>query len=123
MRLKNHFVFDEIISQIYDVLKFRYAFLEREYGLDDNGPMAGTPVQIKWFAATTLVYRRLFFQPGNERELTHKIQEVLPWDDSKRQEYSISAKKRAAEFSWDKACSALVQELKIAARNGGTKLK
>ena len=26
MRLKNHYVFDEIISQVCDVLKFRYAF-------------------------------------------------------------------------------------------------
>ncbi len=41
MRLKNHYVFDEIIGQICDVLKFRYAFLDGEYGLDNNGPIRG----------------------------------------------------------------------------------
>jgi uncharacterized protein (DUF362 family) len=52
MRLKNHYVFDEIISQIGDKLKFRYAFLDGKYGLDDNGPMVGTPVELNWFAAS-----------------------------------------------------------------------
>ena len=32
MRLKNHFVFDEIIGQVCDKLKFRYAFLDGKYG-------------------------------------------------------------------------------------------
>jgi uncharacterized protein (DUF362 family) len=51
MRLKNHYVFDEIISQICDVLKFRYAFLDGKYGLDNNGPMMGDPVEVNWFVA------------------------------------------------------------------------
>jgi len=52
MRLKNHYVFDEIIGQVCEVLKFRYAFLDGKFGLDDNGPMAGTPVELDWFAAS-----------------------------------------------------------------------
>ena len=50
--LKNHFVFDEIIGQICNELKFRYAFLDGKYGLDTNGPMAGEPVEVGWFAAS-----------------------------------------------------------------------
>jgi len=52
MRLKNHYVFDEIISQVCDVLKFRYAFLDGKYGLDNNGPMMGDPVEVNWFVAS-----------------------------------------------------------------------
>jgi uncharacterized protein (DUF362 family) len=52
MRLKNHYAFDEIISQICDVLKFRYAFLDGKYGLDNNGPMIGDPVELNWFVAS-----------------------------------------------------------------------
>jgi len=52
MRLKNHYVFDEIINQICDKLKFKYAFLDGKYGLDNNGPMNGDPVEINWFAAS-----------------------------------------------------------------------
>ena len=51
MRLKNHYVFDEIISQVCDILKFRYAFLDGKYGLDNNGPMMGDPVEVNWFVA------------------------------------------------------------------------
>jgi uncharacterized protein (DUF362 family) len=52
MRLKNHYVFDEIISQVCDILKFRYAFLDGKYGLDSNGPMLGVPVEVNWFVAS-----------------------------------------------------------------------
>lgn len=52
MRLKNHYVFDEIISQVCDVLKFRYVFLDGKYGLDNNGPMMGDPVEVNWFVAS-----------------------------------------------------------------------
>ena len=52
MRLKNHFVFDEIIGQVCNKLKFRYAFLDGKYGLNNNGPMAGEPVEVNWFAAS-----------------------------------------------------------------------
>lgn len=52
MRLKNHFVFDEIIAQICDNLRFRYAFLDGKYGLDDNGPIMGRPVEVNWFVAS-----------------------------------------------------------------------
>lgn len=52
MRLKNHYVFDEIISQVCDILKFRYAFLDGKYGLDNNGPMSGDPVEVNWFVAS-----------------------------------------------------------------------
>lgn len=51
MRLQNHYVFDEIISQVCDILKFRYAFLDGKYGLDNNGPMNGDAVEVNWFAA------------------------------------------------------------------------
>ena len=51
MRLKNHYVFDEIIGQICESLKFRYAFLDGQYGLDGNGPMVGIPKRVDWFAA------------------------------------------------------------------------
>jgi uncharacterized protein (DUF362 family) len=52
MRLKNHYVFDEIISQVCEKLKFRYAFLDGKYGLDNNGPMNGDPVEVNWFTAS-----------------------------------------------------------------------
>lgn len=52
MRLKNHYVFDEIISQVCNVLKFRYAFLDGKYGLDNYGPMDGDPVEVDWFVAS-----------------------------------------------------------------------
>jgi uncharacterized protein (DUF362 family) len=52
MRLKNHYVFDEIIGQVCEKLKFRYAFLDGKYGLDNNGPMAGDPVEVNWFVAS-----------------------------------------------------------------------
>jgi len=52
MRLKNHYVFNKIIGQVCNVLKFKYAFLDGKYGLDDNGPMAGKPVEVNWFVAS-----------------------------------------------------------------------
>jgi len=52
MRLKNHYVFDEIISQICEKLKFQFAFLDGKYGLDTNGPMNGDPVLVDWYAAS-----------------------------------------------------------------------
>jgi uncharacterized protein (DUF362 family) len=52
MRLKNHYVFDEIIGQVSEKLKFRYAFLDGKYGLDNNGPMVGDPVEVNWFVAS-----------------------------------------------------------------------
>lgn len=52
MRLKNHYMFDYIISKVSETLKFRYAFLDGKYGLDDNGPMIGNPVELNWFVAS-----------------------------------------------------------------------
>jgi len=52
MRLKNHYMFNNIIFMISDVLKFKYAFLDGKYGLDDNGPMIGRPVETNWFLAS-----------------------------------------------------------------------
>lgn len=52
MRLKNHYVFDDIINQVCEKLKYRYAFLDGKYGLDTNGPMNGDPVDVNWFAAS-----------------------------------------------------------------------
>lgn len=52
MRLRNHYVFDEIIGQVCEKLKFRYAFLNGKYGLDRNGPMIGDPVEVNWFVAS-----------------------------------------------------------------------
>lgn len=52
MRLKNHYMFDYIISKISKILKFKYAFLDGKYGLTSNGPMAGDPIEVNWFAAS-----------------------------------------------------------------------
>lgn len=52
MRLKNHYMFDYIISKVSDILKFKYAFLDGKYGLNNNGPMAGDPVEVNWFVAS-----------------------------------------------------------------------
>jgi len=52
MRLRHHHAFDEIIGQICARLKVRYAFLDGEYGLNGNGPIAGEPVDLGWFAAS-----------------------------------------------------------------------
>jgi len=52
MRLKNHYVFNKIIGQICNHLKFKYAFLDGKYGLNKNGPMVGKPFEINWFVAS-----------------------------------------------------------------------
>ena len=52
MRLKNHFVFEEIINQVCKQLKFKYAFLDGKFGLTTNGPMNGDPIEVNWFAAS-----------------------------------------------------------------------
>ena len=52
MRLKNHYVFEEIINQVCEQLKFRYAFLDGKFGLTTNGPMNGDPIEVNWFAAS-----------------------------------------------------------------------
>lgn len=52
MRLKNHYVFNKIIAQVCEKLKFQYAFLDGKYGLDTNGPMNGDPIEVNWFAAS-----------------------------------------------------------------------
>ena len=52
MRLKNHYMFNYIISKVSNILKFKYAFLDGKYGLNNNGPMVGDPVEINWFVAS-----------------------------------------------------------------------
>lgn len=54
MRLKNHYVFNEIITQVCNILKFSYAFLDGEYGLDINSPMMSDPVEVNWLVAANL---------------------------------------------------------------------
>jgi len=49
MRMKNHYVFDEIIGQICKILKFKYVFLDGKYGLNINGPIVGNPIEVDWF--------------------------------------------------------------------------
>jgi uncharacterized protein (DUF362 family) len=51
LRLKNHFMFDYIISRLADALKFKYALLDGKYGLNNNGPIVGDVVGVNWFAA------------------------------------------------------------------------
>lgn len=51
MRLKNHYMFPHIISNIASLLKFKYAFLDGKFGLNNNGPMEGDAVEIDWFVA------------------------------------------------------------------------
>jgi uncharacterized protein (DUF362 family) len=51
MRLKNHYMFNYLISKLADVLKFKYAFLDGKYGLNNNGPIVGDVVELNWFAA------------------------------------------------------------------------
>jgi len=45
-------MFDYLISKISDILKFKYAFLDGKYGLNNNGPMVGDPVEVNWFVAS-----------------------------------------------------------------------
>jgi len=52
MRMKNHYMFNQIVSKICDLLKFKYAFLDGKYGLNRNGPMVGDPLEVNWFAAS-----------------------------------------------------------------------
>lgn len=52
MRLKNHYMFNHIIAQISHVLKFEFAFLDGKFGLNNNGPMVGDPVELDWFVAS-----------------------------------------------------------------------
>lgn len=51
MRLKNHYMFNYIISKLADILKFKYAMLDGKYGLNNNGPISGDVVEVNWFAA------------------------------------------------------------------------
>jgi uncharacterized protein (DUF362 family) len=51
MRLKNHYMFDCLISRVADVLKFKYAVLDGKYGLNNNGPIVGDALEVNWFAA------------------------------------------------------------------------
>lgn len=52
MRLKNHYMFNYIISKLADILKFKYAMLDGKYGLNNNGPISGDVVEVNWFAAS-----------------------------------------------------------------------
>lgn len=52
MRLKNHYMFPHIIPKIASLLKFRYAFLDGKFGLNNNGPMEGDAVEVNWFVAS-----------------------------------------------------------------------
>lgn len=52
MRLKNHYMFDHVISKISEKLKFKYTFLDGRFGLNNNGPMVGDAVEVNWFAAS-----------------------------------------------------------------------
>ncbi|MHC9543681.1 MAG: DUF362 domain-containing protein [Vulcanimicrobiota bacterium] len=52
MRLKNHYIFDHIISRIAEILNFKYAFLDGRFGLNKNGPMAGEAIELNWFVAS-----------------------------------------------------------------------
>ena len=52
MRLKNHYMFPHIIPRLASLLKFRYAFLDGKFGLNNNGPMEGDVVELNWFVAS-----------------------------------------------------------------------
>ena len=51
MRLKNHYMFNCLISRVADALKFKYAILDGKYGLNNNGPIVGDAVEVNWFVA------------------------------------------------------------------------
>jgi len=52
MRLKNHYMFDFLISKVSEILKFKYAFLDGKFGLNLNGPIIGEPIEANWFVAS-----------------------------------------------------------------------
>ena len=89
MRLKNHYVFDEIIGQVCEKLKFRYAFLDGKYGLDNNGPMVGDPIEVNWFVASNslgafdvVVSKMMGFDWKNVGHLTAAAQrELIPKEE------------------------------------------
>jgi len=45
-------MFDHVIAKISHELKFKYAFLDGKYGLNNNGPMVGDPIEVNWFAVS-----------------------------------------------------------------------
>jgi uncharacterized protein (DUF362 family) len=49
MRLKNHYMFNYLISRVADTLKFKYAFLDGKYGLNNSGPIVGDAIELNWF--------------------------------------------------------------------------
>jgi uncharacterized protein (DUF362 family) len=55
MRLRNHYMFDKIISPLARCLKVKYAFLDGKFGLDCNGPILGQPVLTNWFVASNSI--------------------------------------------------------------------
>ena len=56
----------------------------------------------------------IYYPPKNGKALSEVIQTVLSWDNKKRNEMSVMAKKRAAQFSWNVCAEATVEELKKA---------
>lgn len=51
-RLRHHAALNGAIAQLAGRMRFRYAFLDGAWGLDDNGPIEGTARRLDWFAAS-----------------------------------------------------------------------
>jgi uncharacterized protein (DUF362 family) len=51
MRLKNHYMFNCLISRVAEALRFKYAILDGKYGLNNSGPLVGDAIEVNWFAA------------------------------------------------------------------------
>ena len=56
----------------------------------------------------------VFYPPGKPDLLAQRIEEVLHWSDSHRQEMKTRALARASEFTWELCCNKTVSELQKA---------
>ena len=56
----------------------------------------------------------VYYPPKNAKALCEVIRSLLTWNDEKRKEMSMAAKKRAEQFSWDTCAEKTLEELKKA---------
>jgi uncharacterized protein (DUF362 family) len=91
-RLRHHSALNGVIAQLAERMRFRYAFLDGAWGLDDNGPIEGTARRLDWFAASNslgafdrVVAARMGFEAGRVAHLAAaERQGLLPGLDEIR---------------------------------------
>lgn len=102
-RLRHHAALNGVIAQLAERMRFRYAFLDGAWGLDDNGPIEGKARRLDWFAASNslgafdrVVAAKMGFEAGEVAHLAAaERQGLLPDLDEIRLVEAGPAKPRA----------------------------